>query len=312
MAKIAFLFPGQGAQKVGMGKDFAESSPAAARVFEQAADILGWDVRRLCFEDAESELDRTALSQPAILTTSLAIHAAMEEAGAPDIAQSGAAAGLSLGEYTALVAAGALAFPDALRLVEKRGRFMEDACSQNPGKMVSVLGLEDGIVEAICAQAREQAMVVTANYNCPGQLVISGSGPGVERACELARERNAKRLIPLAVSGAFHSPLMEPAAERLENALQETPLQPARIPVIANVSGGPVQEPDEIRNALVRQLKSPVRWTQSVRRLIDDGFDRFIELGPGKVLTGLMKRISPEHKVANISTLARLRKHLEN
>ena len=302
MAETAFLFPGQGAQKVGMGKDFADAFPAAARVFEEADETLGWGVGLLCFEGPQEELNRTAISQPVILTTSLAIVAALGEANHPAVRDCTAAAGLSLGEYSALVMAGAMTFADALRLVEKRGRFMEEAGRENPGTMCSVLGLDDETVEAICAEAREVGVVVAANYNCPGQAVVSGCHEAVERAGELARERGAKRVVPLAVSGAFHSPLMEPAARRLAEALEDVPIAPCNKRVIANATGGPVASADEVRDALARQVKSPVRWVQSMRKLMDCGYTQFVEVGPGKVLTGLMRRISRECEVKNIST----------
>ena len=306
MSAIAFLFPGQGAQHVGMGKDFADASPAAKRTYEEAADTLGWNVARVCFHGPPEELDRTEICQPAILTTSLAILAAMEEAGRAEVNACAAAAGLSLGEYSALVMARAMTFPDALRLVRKRGRFMEDACRENPGAMTSILGLEDGIVEAICAETRQTDMVVAANYNCPGQVVISGTRQGVEKAAALALQRGAKRALPLAVSGAFHSPLMEPAAARLEAELAQTPISPCQITVLSNVGAEPVKDPPQIRNALARQLRCPVRWTQSVRRLVREDHDTFIELGPGKVLTALFRRIAPGAAIENISHLQAL------
>ena len=305
--KTAFLFPGQGAQEAGMGRDIAAASPAAASVFEQANEILDWDVAHLCFEGPQEELDRTATCQPVVLTTSIAILAAMEEAGMAQVSDCTAAAGLSLGEYSALVMAKALEFADALHLVHKRGQFMAAACTENPGTMVSVLGLEDGIVEAICAQAREDGMVVAANYNCPGQVVISGSREGIERASELAREKGARRVIPLAVGGAFHSPLMAPAAERLEEALEATGIAPCSITVIANVTAEPVYEPEEIRCALANQVRSPVLWTQSIQHLVGEGYTHFVEVGPGKVLTALMRRIAPECTVENISAAEALR-----
>jgi len=307
MARLAFLFPGQGAQVVGMGEDFAKSFPAAARVYDEAGRTLGWDVAARCFAGPQDELDRTSVSQPAILTTSLAIVAALREAFPLQVEECGAAAGLSLGEYSALVMAGALKFTDALRLVQQRGRFMEEACAQNPGAMASVIGLDDAIVEALCAQAREVGMVVAANFNSPGHVVVSGAREAVARLSELARERGAKRVLPLAVSGAFHSPLMAPAAARLEAELKETPFAPCAMPVIANVTAEPVRAPDEVRIALARQVKSPVLWTQSVRRLAQDGFMRFVEVGPGKVLTGLVKRIAPECKTTNVSSVEALR-----
>jgi [acyl-carrier-protein] S-malonyltransferase len=311
MSRLAFLFPGQGAQTVGMGGDFAEAFPSAARVFDEANQVLGWDVAAACFAGPQAELDRTSISQPAILTVSTAIVAALREAGVGQVQECSEAAGLSLGEYSALVMAGALDFPDALRLVQQRGRFMEEACAQNPGAMASVLGLDDEIVEALCAQAREVGMVVAANFNSPGHVVVSGTREAVARVAELARERKAKRVLPLAVSGAFHSPLMAPAAERLQVELNGAPMRPCAMPVIANVTAAPVREPDEIRIALARQVKSPVLWRQSVRRLIEDGCARFVEVGPGKVLTGLMKRIAPDCKVANISTVEALKAGLK-
>ena len=310
MSKIAFLFPGQGAQSVGMARDFAEAFPSSARTFEQASDVLGWDVAQICFEGPAEELNRTPVSQPAILTTSMAVLAAMKEADFPDVKACKAAAGLSLGEYGALVMAGALEFPDALRLVSRRGQLMEEACVQNPGTMVSVLGLEDDIVEAVCAQAREDGMVVTANYNCPGQVVISGTREGIERAGDLARERGAKRVVQLAVSGAFHSPLMTPAAERLEEELRKAPIASCAIEVVANVSAEPVTGPEDVRRALVCQVNGSVRWRQSVRCLVDKGCTRFVEVGPGKVLTGLMRRIAPECQAVNVSSVEALRAEL--
>ncbi len=301
MSKTALLFPGQGAQAVGMGKDFA-AHPAAARVFDQAAKTLGWDVAALCFNGPQAELDRTARCQPAILTTSVAILEALKAAKPESLSAVTSVAGLSLGEYSALVMSGAMGFEDALRLVQKRGEFMDAACAQNPGTMMSILGLEDGIVEAICAQARETAMVVAANFNCPGQVVISGTREGVERAAALARERGAKRVLPLAVSGAFHSPLMAPAAERLEAELAAAALRAPTLTLIANVSAEPVSDPDDIRRALARQVKSPVLWSQSVQRLVRDGYTSFIEIGPGKVLSGLMKRVAPDAAVLNVSS----------
>ncbi len=295
-----------------MGKDFAQAYPAARRVYEEASDVLGWDVARVCFDGPKEELDRTAISQPAILTTSTAIVAAMKEAGAKEVEACSAAAGLSLGEYSALVMAGAMKFADAVRLVQKRGQFMQEACQLNPGTMMSLIGLEDGIVEAICAQVRETDMAVAANFNSPGQVVISGTHAGVTRAADLAKEHGAKRTIPLAVSGAFHSPLMAPAAERLAGELQHAPVAPCRMNVVANVTAGPIEHPDEIRNALARQVKCPVRWSQSMVYLIEEFRPRFLEVGPGKVLTSLMRRIDRHSTVENISTAEALQNKVES
>ena len=308
MAKTAFLFPGQGAQAVGMGKDFAEVCPAAAAVYEKAGKVLGWDVADICFNGPKEDLDNTSICQPAILTTSIAIVEAMREAGRKEVHACSAAAGLSLGEYTALVMAKALDFADALMLVQKRGAYMEDACKQNPGTMASVLGLDDDIVEAICAQAREAGMVVAANFNSPGQVVISGSAEGVAKASDLARDRGAKRVIPLAVSGAFHSPLMAPAAERLEPELQGTVFSPCKMDVIANVTAETVRDPEDVRVTLAKQVQLPVRWSQTIRHLTEKGYSRFVEVGPGKVLAGLMRRIAPDAKVENVSTVDALGK----
>ena len=311
MGSVAFLFPGQGAQAVGMGRDFAAASPAAAAVFAEASEVLGWDVAAVCFDGPQEELNRTAISQPAILTTSLAAVAAMREAGLAEVAACSAAAGLSLGEYSALVMAGAMTVADAVRLVQKRAQFMAEACHVNPGTMVSVIGLEDGIVEALCAEVRGEEMVVAANYNCPGQVVISGTRAGVERAAQLARERGAKRAMPLAVEGAFHSPLMAPAAERLAEELARTPVKECAFPVVANVSAEPVGGPDEIRRSLVRQLTSPVRWSQSVRWLIEKRGPRFVEAAPGRVLAGLLRRIDRESEVESFATMDVLRARME-
>ena len=302
MARTALLFPGQGAQSVGMGKDVAQASPAAARVYAQAREILGWDVAAVCFDGPKEELDRTAICQPAILTTSMAILAAAREARNTELDACDATAGLSLGEYTALVAARAMDFADALQLVHKRGQFMEDACHQNPGTMMSIIGLEEGIVEAVCAQARETGMVVAANYNSPGQVVISGSTEGVARAAELAREHGAKRALPLTVAGAFHSPLMEPAALRLQAELAQARIAAPTMTFVANVSAEAVSDPEAIRTLLARQVQSPVRWSQSMTWLVKQGYTRFIEIGPGKVLAGLMKRIAPEAEVVSIAS----------
>lgn len=307
MGKTAILFPGQGAQTVGMGKDFHDACPAAARVYKEACETLGWDVAAVCFNGPQAELDRTAVCQPAILTTSMAILAAMREAGFPLLKEVSAAAGLSLGEYTALAAADSMNVADALRLVQKRGQYMEDACRQNPGAMMSIIGLDDAVVEAVCAEARAAGEVVPANYNSSGQLVISGTTAGVQRAAELAKARGAKRALPLAVSGAFHSSLMSPASERLEKALAETRIGAPAMVVIANVSAAPVGGADDIRASLAKQVRSSVRWRQSMERLVADGYDRFIEVGPGKVLSGLMKRIAPDAQTVNVSSLDALK-----
>ena len=303
MAKAALLFPGQGAQFVGMGRDFYEASPAARETFEQANAVLGLRLSDICFSGDAERLNDTSICQPAILAMSVAVLRAVREKMGDGALQAEATAGLSLGEYTALVAAGALEFLDAVRLVHKRGSFMQAAAVERPGSMASVIGLSDEVVEGICAEVRAQGVVVTANLNCPGQVVVSGEKAAVEAACARAQEKGARMAAPLKVSGAFHSPLMQPAQEKLAAELDATRLTTARIPVVSNVSGEYMREPQEVRSALKRQVISPVLWHRSMQRLIADGFDTFYEVGPGKVLTGLMKRIDKTKRAVNISTI---------
>ncbi|MBX3437209.1 MAG: ACP S-malonyltransferase [Planctomycetaceae bacterium] len=291
MSRIALLFPGQGAQHVGMGQTIAARYPAAARLYEQASSILGYDLARVCFEGPASELDSTVISQPAIFVTSLA---ALEKlrADAPDVVlASEAAAGLSLGEYTALVFAGAMTFEDGLRVVQQRGRAMQDAADATPSGMVSLLLLEVPQVEEICQQARHAGTLQIANYLCPGNTVVSGDNAACELAAELA-EAAGGRAIPLAVAGAFHTPLMEPADQRLAEALASVDIKSPEIPVYSNVDAEPHTNPAELKEILVRQVVSPVRWEESVRAMLAAGIDEFYEIGPGKVLTGLLKRIA--------------------
>jgi len=314
MSKTAFVFPGQGVQRVGMCRDLYEGSQAVRRWLESASEAAGFDLAHLLFEGPESELTRTCNAQPAILAASVAALIALGEAlgvvwecgGVDDPAVPSApipahphtpippdcAAGLSLGEYSALVCAGALSPEDGVRLVRRRGIFMEEAGAAAGGTMASILGLEREQVDAICRDAG--GLVVGANYNAPGQIVISGEVGAVERASALAKERGARRVLPLNVSGAFHSPLMEAAAARLAEELARTPLSDARVPVVANVTGNTVQSAGEIRDALVRQVTGSVLWEDSVRRMAADGVTTFVEVGPGQVLSGLVRRIVPE------------------
>lgn len=301
--KTAFLFPGQGAQYVGMGKDFYASFKEAREIFDQANTILGFDLAALCFQGEQEELNKTSICQPAILVNSLAILEVLKRNSAMCGDRCHAAAGLSLGEYTAHVSAGSMAFPDAVRLVYRRGMFMQEACNTNPGGMVSIIGLGDEKVEQLCAEMKPLGIICAANYNSPGQVVISGEKTLLEKASILAKERGARMVVPLRVDGAFHSDLMSPASNRLSKELETTPISKPNIPVVANIYAQYVREPGEIKTSLAKQLNSPVRWHQSIAMLIQDGFNQFYEIGPGKTLSGLMKRIDSAQEIKNIDTV---------
>ncbi|HHX38938.1 MAG TPA: ACP S-malonyltransferase [Armatimonadetes bacterium] len=303
MSKTAFLFPGQGVQRVGMGRDLYDASPAVREWIDAASKAAGIDLARLCFEGPENELTRTCNAQPAILAASVAALISLREAlGQAGTTLPAVAAGLSLGEYTALVCAGALTPTDGVHLVRQRGLFMEEAGTAVGGTMASVLGLDREQVDAICQEV--EGLVVGANYNAPGQIVISGETPAVERAGALAKARGARRVLPLNVSGAFHSPLMQPAADRLGEVLNTTPLTDARIPVVANVLGEPVQTASTIRTALLQQMTGSVLWEDTVRRMAADGVTTFVEVGPGRVLSGLVRRIAPEARTLQAGDVA--------
>ncbi|MEQ6118446.1 ACP S-malonyltransferase [Reichenbachiella sp. MALMAid0571] len=288
----AYVFPGQGAQFTGMGKELFEGNSQAKELFLEANDILGFDLSKIMFEGTDEELKQTNVTQPAVFLHSV-IAALVAEDFKPDMV-----AGHSLGELSALVSNKTLTFQDGLMLVSKRAAAMQKACELNPSTMAAILGLEDKVVEDVCASIDE--VVVAANYNCPGQLVISGSNKGIEIACEKLKEAGAKRALPLPVGGAFHSPLMEPARQELAEAIENTLFSKPICPVYQNVDALPHQDVNEIKSNLIAQLTAPVKWTQSVEKMIADGATDFIECGPGKVLQGLVKKI---HREANVSAI---------
>jgi len=282
----AYVFPGQGAQFVGMGKDLYDNSPLAKDLFEKANSILGFRITDLMFGGTDEDLKQTKVTQPAIFLHSVILAKVLGSSFKPDMV-----AGHSLGEFSALVANGALSFEDGLVLVSKRAMAMQEACEMEPSTMAAILGLDDKIVEDTCDAISE--VVVAANYNSPGQLVISGSIVGIDTACEKLKALGAKRALKLPVGGAFHSPLMEPARVKLEKAINETKFSKPTCPVYQNVSGQPVSDPESIKKNLIAQLTAPVRWTQTVKNMVKDGATDFVEVGPGKVLQGLIKKIEP-------------------
>jgi [acyl-carrier-protein] S-malonyltransferase len=300
MPRIAFLFPGQGAQTVGMGRALDSELPAARRLFDQASAILGFDLRAACFDGPADRLEATDVSQPAIYVASLA---ALEDLKAkePDVvAACAGAAGLSLGEYTALVFAGALDFESGLRVVQRRGQAMQAAAVATPSGMASVLGLDEPAVDALCQRLAPHGRLWKANLLGPGNIVVSGDRGVLEHLEPIATELGAARVMPLAVAGAFHTPLMKPADGQLAEVLAAAPVRPPRLPVYSNVDAAPHTDPDDLRRTLVAQVLQPVRWEESMRRMLADGFDTFYEIGPGRVLTGLLKRIDRKMPCTNV------------
>ena len=301
---IAFVFPGQGSQYAGMGRDLTENFPTARLVFEEASDALGFDLAALCFNGPEEDLRLTTNTQPAILTTSIAALRVIEqETGLVP----GYVAGHSLGEYSALVCAGALSFTDAVRTVRQRGAFMQEAVPVGEGAMAAIMGLEAEAVEEICRAAAQGQIVSPANFNCPGQLVIAGHSEAVARANESAKARGAKRALMLPVSAPFHCALMVPAGERLREVLERIPVAAPRVAVVSNVEAVPYREAQRVRELLVAQVSAPVRWDASVRKMAQLGVERFVEIGPGKVLSGLVKRIAKDAVVQNVEDTAGLK-----
>ncbi len=294
--KLAYLFPGQGSQQLGMGKTLAEAYPVARAVFEQADQVLGEPLSALCWNGPEAELKKTVHTQPALLTHSIAALRLLEAQGIVPAY----VAGHSVGEYSACVAAGAMEFADALRLVRRRGELMYRAGIERPGAMAAVLGLDDERVAEACAQVREVGVVHPANFNAPGQVVISGEPEAVEAACQAAKRLGARRAVKLEVSGAFHSPLMGPAAEGLAQALDAAPMHDARCAVIVNVSARPLRKAEELRSALKSQLLGAVRWGETLRRMLAEGVDGFIEVGTGSVLRGLLRVLDREARSWNV------------
>lgn len=288
----AYVFPGQGSQFPGMGKDLYDTHPIAADLFEKANDILGFRITDIMFNGSEEELRQTKVTQPAIFLHSVVLSKLLGESFRPDMV-----AGHSLGEFSALVANGALSFEDGLTLVAQRAMAMQKACEAVPSTMAAILGLEDSVVEQICAET--PGIVVPANYNCPGQLVISGEFEAIDKACEALLAAGAKRALKLQVGGAFHSPLMEPARAELAAAIEDTRFEEPICAVYQNVNARAVRDPDEIRENLVAQLTAPVKWTQTMQQMLDDGLSEVIEVGPGKVLQGLFKKVDRQLPAAS-------------
>jgi [acyl-carrier-protein] S-malonyltransferase len=304
MEKVAFVFPGQGSQYIGMGKDFFENFREAREVFQEADDVLHLSISSLCFQGPEEALKLTENTQPAVLTTSIAVLRVLqaEKGVVPYIV-----AGHSLGEYSALVVSGALSFADAVQIVRLRGRFMQEAVPVGEGAMAAILGMERGQVEKLCEEAAQGDVLTPANFNCPGQIVIAGHAKAIERAMERVKQEG-KKAVALPVSAPFHSPLMKPAGERLGKVLEGISIQDLKIPVVTNVEADINQSKERVKELLVTQVSSPVRWEESMQKISGNGIEQILEIGPGKILSGLMKRINPKVETKNIEDIQTLKK----
>lgn len=306
MRKVAFIFAGQGAQYVGMGKELAENIESSRKIFDEAKEALGFDISELCFNGPKEEIDRTENTQPAVVTTSIAALRAFEESGI----SCNVTAGLSLGEYSALVCSGAMDFKEAVKLVRKRGKFMQEAVPEGVGTMAAILGLDPDKVKSICLDASRAGIVEPANFNCPGQIVIGGEIEAVNLACEMVKEQGGKAK-PLSVSAPFHTSMLKPAAEKLEKELEVIKLSDLNVPLITNVTGDYVKSKDDVKGLLKVQVMSSVQWEITIKRMLEDGVDTFVEFGPGKVLSGFVKKINREVTVLNVEDLKSLNKALE-